>query len=229
MYSAKTILNLINNYKLDEAKAKLEANYREELTLASGKAKRGYNPLKIIEKMFKLGQLDKRLNGVAHKQPNGEYHFINGYMTFTASESYGFREAEPHELLKTDKMFPRDYDLENSYTVNRKELELFIKTKAHKGNGKYDNKPYIMETKNGIIGINPEFLQTALDYCQSDTIRFGKIEEGKGLKSPIVIYDELENENVKALVLPVNPQPIEKTIEYMKSWREEYKEVLSNI
>ncbi len=225
MYSAKSILDLINNYKFEEAKAKLEANYREELTLASGKAKRGYNPLKIIEKMFKLGQLDKRLNGVAHKQPNGEYHFINGYMIFTSSENYGFREAEPHELLKTDKMFPNDYDLENSYTVNRKELDLFIKTKAHKGTGKHDNKPYIMETENGIIGINPEFLQTALDYCQSDTIRFGKIEEGKGLKSPVVI----EGENVKALVLPVNPQPIEKTIEYMKSWRDSYKEVLSNI
>lgn len=226
MYSAKTILDLINNYKLDEATAKLEANYREELTLASGKAKRGYNPLKLIEKMFKSGnQTDKRLVNTAHKQPNGEYHFINGYVIFTASESYGFREAEPHELLKTDKMFPNDYDLENSFEVNRKELDLFIKTKAHKGNGKYDKKPYVMETENGIIGVNPEFLQTALDYCQDNTIRFGKIEEGKGLKSHIVI----EGENVKALVLPVYLQPIEKTIEYMRSWREEYKEVLSNI
>ena len=226
MYSAKSILDLINNYKLDEAKAKLEANYREELTLASGKAKRGYNPLKLIEKMFKSGnQTDKRLFGVAHKQPNGEYHFINGYTIFTASESYGFREAEPFELLKTDKMFPQDCDLESSFTVNRKELDLFIKTKAHKGNGKYDHRPYTIETENGIIGVNPEFLQTALDYCQSDTIRFGKILSESCLKSPMMI----EGENVKALILPVNIQHIDKALEYMKSWRDSYKEVLSNI
>lgn len=225
MYSAKTILDLINNYKLDEAKAKLEANYREELILSGGKAKRGYNPLKLIEKMFKSGnQTDKRLVNTAHKQPNGEYHFINGYTIFTASESYGFREAEPHELLKTDKMFPKDCNLESSFTVNRKELDLFIKTKAHKP-GKYDNRPYTIETENGIIGVNPEFLQTALDYCQSDTIRFDKIEEGKGLKSPIVI----EGENVKALMLPVCIQDIDKELGYMKAWREEYKDVLSNI
>lgn len=226
MYSAKSILDLINNYKLDEAKAKLEANYREELTLASGKAKRGYNPLKLIEKMFKSGnQTDKRLNGVAHKQPNGEYHFINGYTIFTASENYGFREAEPHELIKTDSIFPKDYDLESSFEVSRKELDLFIKTKAHKGNGKYDNKPYTMEVDKGIIAINPEFLQTALDYCQTDKIRFKKIEEGYGLKAPVLV----EGENVKALILPVCVQNIDKALECMKSWREQYKDVLSNI
>lgn len=224
MYSAKTILDLINNYKLDEAKAKLEANYREELTLSSGKAKRGYNPLKLIEKMFKSGnQTDKRLNGVAHKQPNGEYHFINGYTIFTASENYGFREAEPHELIKTDYIFSKDYDLESSLEVNRKELDLFIKTKAHKGNGKY--KPYVIETEYGLIGINPEYLQTALDYCQTDVICFGKIENGGNLKTPITI----NGVDVKALTLPVNIQNRENALGYMKSWREQYKDVLSNI
>lgn len=226
MTSNEILLNLLNSCKLDELKAKLEANYREELAMSQGKAKRGYNPLKLIEKMFKSGnQTDKRLNGVAHKQPNGEYHFINGYVIYTASENYGFREAEPHELLNTDKMFPQDYELENSFEVNRKELDLFIKTKAHKGNGKYDHRPYTIETENGIIGVNPEFLQTALDYCQSDTIRFGKIEEGKTLKMPMMI----EGENVKALILPVNIQHIDKAIGYMKAWRDSYKEVLSNI
>ena len=227
MTSNEILLNLLNSCKLDELKAKLEANYREELAINQGKAKRGHNPLKCIEKMFKSGnQTDKRFVNTAHKQENGLYAFINGYSIFTATENYGFREAEPHELLKCGNFFPKSSDLENAFEVNKKELDLFIKTKANKPT-KYDKRPYVIKTEVGVIGVNAEFLQTALEYVQTDKICFGGISDGSYLRSPLVVGDITEE--VVALVLPVNVHNIEVALDYMSKWRDSHKEVLSNI
>ena len=202
MTNAK-MLELLNEYlennnvvKLMDLKNGLTENIRVEIEKSKGTKVKDISVMKKVIKDVEEAVYSNEIFKGYHvfelnnKQYNG---FCNGHFIFASTNDFGYEKSE--NPLDMKQMFSENGFEKNNMNmeikVNLNDVKFFIKT--HK---KSDKKPYIINTDNFKIGINPYYLQNALEFCNSDTIYITKPNQP--------IYVKSEDYEKITLVLPMH-------------------------
>ena len=211
MKSNTQLLELLNNYKMEELKIALLENIREEIengkgTKASDKA--------IVNRLYKTAQ--KLYNNGFKKINVFGYNGIiyNGlteghYVLCDSTNDYSIEHAEEHEKIDFSKFFASicDYDIEHKIDINS--LNYFKKT--HK---KTEKIPYIeLDESEKILAFDPYFLLDCLNFCETDTIYYSN-PINKQIINPVFIHNS--DYTKIALCLPIYVKDADNVINNIK-------------
>lgn len=173
--------------KLFKLEKVLKEDIRKETALSSGSKS---SDLTIIKRITKNGKTDKRWEQYHEFELNGKvyYGFLEGHRILASADTFGYEKANSNNTLPLAKMFDTENKIE--YKVDLLDLKVWTKQQDKK-----NIKPYVIETPEIKIGVNAQFLQDSLQFCNTDTIYIN------GVVAPIYI-EQLDKEKI-SIVLPV--------------------------
>lgn len=205
MINTIKLLELLNNYQLEDLKKALEENAREEAAKKNGTK----NKLTIIKNMLKEDSkaLAPRFQAVQPCTVNGVNYnaFIDGYRIMADLDNdYGYKKNP--DGFRVDKFFKEIPEIR--YNIDLADLKGFIA--LDKANKKADRRtrpnPYIITLEDGRrAGFNPVFLLECLNFCDSNELLFysgDQLDSYGNYKAPV----RMANTDGKRLacLLPVN-------------------------
>lgn len=88
--------------------------------------------------------------------------FLDGHRVFASENTFGYEEAE--KPYKLEGFFKEENEM-ILVSVNINDLKAFIKTREKKS-----ETPFVLESDNLKIGLNPKYLLDALSFCDTNTL-----------------------------------------------------------
>lgn len=189
MYNYAEILREAEGYNFEKVKDMLRQNIREEGARSAGRQ----GQQKIIDRMIKENK-----NGAnpiltkAQAQDDGRFAFTNGMVLYICDTDFGYEVETERAFKATRLMNDVNHNCKDSATLDKAEIQTFIKLNGLRRNG-VKNKGYVVKTDKGqYIGFNPYFLIDFIDFTGSVKILVDTP------KTPA------KSDVMDAIVLPVN-------------------------